>query len=519
MQRPKPVVLTILDGWGLETNREGNAIAQARKPNIDSIESRFPCSVLNCSGEAAGLPEGQMGNSEVGHLNIGAGRIVYQDFTKINVAIKDGSFFENPVLLDVIHRVKKNNSSLHFLGLVSDGGVHSHLRHLYALLDLAQMHGLSKVYIHAVLDGRDVAPANAKEYLTALKARMKSLGIGEIATVSGRYYTMDRDRRWERIEKAYRAMVFGEGEVAASSLHAVEKAYENGQTDEFVLPTVVLDEEGNPKGLIRDNDGVVFFNFRPDRTRQITRALVDENFPHFFRGESPPCIDFVCFTLYDITIDVPVAFPPDNLNLTLGEVLSRKGLRQLRIAETEKYAHVTFFFNGGIEVPYPGEDRILIPSPKVATYNLKPEMSAYEVTETVVDKIREDIYDVIIINYANPDMVGHTGILKATIEAVEVVDHCVGKVVEAVLERGGVLLLTSDHGNSEKIMELKTGQPHTAHTSNRVPFYLIGENLNVKLKEKGILADIAPTILEILDIDKPREMTGESLIIKQKLTV
>ncbi len=515
MQRPKPVVLTILDGWGLSENREGNAVALARKPNIDAIESRFPSSVLTCSGEATGLPEGQMGNSEVGHLNIGSGRIVYQDFTKINVAIRDGSFYKNPVLLDVIEKVKKNNSSLHLLGLVSDGGVHSHIRHLYALLDLAEMHGLTRVYVHAVLDGRDVPPANAKEYLTALKARMKALGVGEIATVSGRYYTMDRDRRWERVEKAYGAMVFGKGEVAASSLHAVEKAYEKGQTDEFVLPTVIYNEQGSPRGLIKDNDGVVFFNFRPDRARQITRALVDKKFPHFYRGEFPPRLHFVCFTQYDITIPAPIAFPPDNLDQTLGEVLSREGMRQLRIAETEKYAHVTFFFNGGVEKPYPGEDRILIPSPKVATYNLKPEMSAYEVTDTVVEKIIEDIYDVIILNYANPDMVGHTGILKAAVEAVEVVDHCVGRVMDAVLSRGGILLLTSDHGNSEKIVDDHTGQPHTAHTSNQVPFYLIGNRLQVGLRKTGILADIAPTILEILHIEKPREMTGQSLIIKK----
>ncbi|UNC90793.1 2,3-bisphosphoglycerate-independent phosphoglycerate mutase [Candidatus Contubernalis alkaliaceticus] len=515
MQRPKPLVLTILDGWGLETGLEGNAIALARTPNIDSYQSRYPYTSLECSGEVVGLPEGQMGNSEVGHLNIGSGRIVYQDLTKINVAIRDGSFFKNPALLNIIQQVKENKSSLHLIGLVSDGGVHSHLRHLYALLDLAKLQGLSKVYIHAVLDGRDVPPANAKEYLTDLKARTKALGIGEVATVSGRYYTMDRDRRWERIEKSYQAMVLGQGEVAASSLHAVEKAYENGQTDEFVLPTVVLNEQGVPRGLIREKDGVIFFNFRPDRARQITRALVDDKFPHFNRGEAPPRVNFVCFTLYDITIDTPVAFPPDNLTLTLGEVLSWEGLSQLRIAETEKYAHITFFFNGGLEEPYPGENRILIPSSKVATYNLKPEMSAYEVTEAVLEKIEENIYDVIVINFANPDMVGHTGILKAAIEAVEVVDCCVGRVVEAVLNRGGVVLLTSDHGNSEKMIDLQTRQPHTAHTSNRVPFFLIGDNFNIQLRGEGILADIAPTILEILNIEKPREMTGQSLIAQK----
>lgn len=512
MSRAKPVVLTILDGWGLGSNREGNAIFLAETPNIDSYGERFPFTRLRSSGEVVGLPEGQMGNSEVGHLNIGAGRTVYQDFTRISMAVRDGSFFHNPVLLDIMEKVKTNNSSLHLMGLLSDGGVHSHIEHLYALLEMAKDQGLHQVYIHAVLDGRDVPPANAKEYLTALENKVRLLGIGEVATVSGRYYTMDRDRRWERTEKAYRAYVYGEGEEAVSSLHAVEMAYHREQTDEFVFPTVIVNDKGDPKGLIRDYDGIIFFNFRPDRARQITRALIDKGFNGFPRGADHPSVYYVCFTLYDVTIEAPVAFPPEDLNLTLGEVLSREGLRQLRIAETEKYAHVTFFLNGGLEKPYPGEDRILIPSPKVATYNLKPEMSACEVTEKVLEKIREDIYDVIILNYANPDMVGHTGILEAAVKACEVVDGCVGKVASEVLGRGGVLLLTSDHGNAEKILDTVTHQPHTAHTSNDVPFYLIWENSPLRLRQGGTLADIAPTMLDILNINKPPEMTGKSLL-------
>ncbi len=515
MSRPKPVVLTIVDGWGLGRYREGNAIALAETPNIDSYQARFPCTQLRACGEAVGLPEGQMGNSEVGHLNIGAGKVVYQEFTRINLAVKDGSFFENPVLIDTIQKVKENNSSLHLMGLVSDGGVHSHIEHLYALLELAKTHDVKKVYIHSILDGRDVPPANAKKYIIDLENKARSIGVGEIATISGRYYAMDRDQRWERVEKAYRAFVYGKGEEAASSLHAIEKAYDRVETDEFVLPTVILNYDGEPRGLIKEGDGLIFFNFRPDRARHITRAFVDKNFKFFDRGPKPPQVHFVCFTLYDVTIDAPAAFPPDNINITLGETISREGLKQLRIAETEKYAHVTFFFNGGIEESFPGEDRYLIPSPKVATYNLKPEMSAYEVTEKVIEKIREDVYDLIILNYANPDMVGHTGFLEAAINSIKVIDECVGKVVEEVLTKEGVLILTSDHGNAEQMLDKETGQPHTAHTSNNVPFYLISKNNKAKLREGGTLADIAPTILEVINIKKPQEMTGDSLIIKK----
>lgn len=514
MSKDKPVVLTIMDGWGLRTDREGNAIALAETPNVDSYRERFPFTRLKASGEAVGLPEGQMGNSEVGHLNMGAGRVVYQEFTRISLAIRDRTFFQNPVLLEIINKVKENNSSLHLLGLVSDGGVHSHIEHLYALLELAKEEGLKKVYIHALLDGRDVPPANAKEYLTALKAKMKSLGVGEIATVSGRYYAMDRDNRWDRVEKAYRAFVYGEGEEAANSLHAVERAYEKGLTDEFVNPTVILNQEGTPRGLIQDKDGVIFFNFRPDRAREITRALVDKDFNYFERGENHPQVFFVCFTQYDITIDAPIAFSPEDLRFTLGEVLSLQGFRQLRIAETEKYAHVTFFFNGGVEKPFEGEERLLIPSPQVSTYNLKPEMSAYQVTDKVIEKIREGRYQVIILNYANPDMVGHTGILEAAIRAIEVVDECVGRVVEEVLSRQGVVLLTADHGNAELMIDGKTGQPHTAHTSNDVPFYYISKNCQVELYEGGGLPDVAPTLLEVLGLEKPVEMTGISLLKK-----
>ncbi len=515
MTRQKPVVLTIVDGWGLGRYREGNAIALAETPSIDSYEDRFSCTQLRACGEAVGLPQGQMGNSEVGHLNMGAGKIVYQELTRINLAIKEGSFFHNTVLLETIEKVKENNSSLHLMGLVSDGGVHSHIEHLYALLEMAKVHEVKKVYIHCILDGRDVPPASAKKYIADLENKARCTGVGELATVSGRYYAMDRDQRWERVEKAYRAYVYGKGEEAASSLHALEKAYDREETDEFVLPTVILNDDGKPRGLIKEKDGLIFFNFRPDRARHITRAFVDKEFTFFNRGPEPPRVHFVCFTLYDVTIDVPVAFPPDNIEITLGEIISREGLKQLRIAETEKYAHITFFFNGGIEEPYPGEDRCLIPSPKVATYNLKPEMSAYEVTEKVIEKIREDIYDLIILNYANPDMVGHTGFLEAAIKSIKVVDECVGKVVEEVLSREGVLFLTSDHGNAEQMLDRETGQPHTAHTSNNVPFYFICESNKTKLREGGTLADIAPTILETMSIKKPQEMTGKSLMIKK----
>lgn len=506
----RQVVLTIMDGWGINPEIEGNAIALAGTPNLDYYRQKYQFTKLQASGEGVGLPPGQMGNSEVGHLNMGAGRVVYQEFTRISLAIKRGDFFNNPVLGEVMGKVKGRGSALHLMGLLSDGGVHSHQDHLYALLEMARQQGVSRAYVHAFLDGRDVPPANARVYLKDLKCRMERLGLGTIATIGGRYYAMDRDNRWERVEKAYRSMVYGEGEVAANCLHALEKAYDRGQTDEFVMPMVILDEQGEPRGTIKSGDGVIFFNFRPDRARQITRAFVDEVFPHFPRVTAPQ-VDFVTLTRYAKNIEAPVAFPPQDLTSTLGEVLSRAGLKQLKIAETEKYAHVTFFFNGGVEKPLPGEERVLVPSPQVATYNLKPEMSALELTEKVVEKIREGVFDVMVINYANPDMVGHTGILEAAVRAVETVDRCVGRVVEELLARGGIMLLTADHGNAEQMLDRETGQPHTAHTSNPVPFYLIGNQEFSPLRE-GTLADVAPTILDILGIELPPEMTGSSLL-------
>ncbi|ACM60502.1 phosphoglycerate mutase [Caldicellulosiruptor bescii] len=509
----KPVVLIIMDGWGYNPKQEGNAVALGKTPNLDYYKKNYPYTLVGSSGMDVGLPEGQMGNSEVGHLNLGAGRIVYQEFTRITKSIKDGDFFEKEEFLMAIENCKKYNSSLHLMGLLSDGGVHSHNTHLYALLELAKRHNLEKVYVHCFLDGRDVPPSSAKIYIEELEQKMKEIGCGKIATVMGRYYAMDRDKRWERVEKAYNAMVFGEGEYASSGLEAVEKSYEKGNTDEFVIPTVVL-ENGKPVATINEHDSIIFFNFRPDRARQITRAFCDVEFDGFERKKGYFEVFFVCMTQYDVTIkNCHVAFKPENLTNTLGEYLSKLGLKQLRIAETEKYAHVTFFFNGGVEVPNVGEDRVLVPSPKVATYDLKPEMSAYEVTEALLERIEKDEYDVIICNYANGDMVGHTGILEAAIKAVEAVDSCIGKVVDKVLQKGGVAIITADHGNCEQMIDYETGEPHTAHTTNKVPLYLVGYG-NVKLRDDGILADIAPTILDILGLEKPSEMKGSSLIIK-----
>jgi 2,3-bisphosphoglycerate-independent phosphoglycerate mutase len=513
MKIPKPLILVILDGWGLGRRRNGNAIFQAHTPYYHYLLENYPVARLQASGEDVGLPEGQMGNSEVGHLNMGAGRIVYQELTRISKAIKTGDFCRNPVLLDAMAYVRKKKSSLHLLGLVSDGGVHSHIRHIFALLEMAKREAVDKVYIHAVLDGRDVAPTSAAAYLESLEERMSELKIGQIATVSGRYYTMDRDRRWERVEKAYLAMVRGVGEAAATSQHAVEAAYEKGETDEFVLPTVVLDSHGNPTAVIGADDAVIFFNFRPDRTRQIAHALTDTEFSKFARGSFAPLPKFISLTNYGEAINAAVAFPPDNPTNTLGEVLASHGLRQLRIAETEKYAHVTFFFSGGEENCFPGEDRILIPSPKVPTYNLLPEMSAREVTARVLEEIDKDSYDVIILNYANADMVGHTGILEAAIKAVETVDDCLRQVVTSVLERGGAVMVTSDHGNAEQMATGRTGRPFTAHTPNPVPYILAG-SFPYRLRKSGILADVAPTALELLQLDKPPEMTGKSLLLK-----
>lgn len=513
-QAKRPLMLVILDGWGYREAREGNAILAARTPNLDHLKEEYPWCFLEASGEAVGLPEGQMGNSEVGHLNIGAGRIVYQDLTRINLSIRKGDFFKNPAFLSAISNAKANNSSLHLMGLVSYGGVHSYMTHIYALIKLAQQKGLKKVYIHVFLDGRDVPPKAALKDIKELDAFCKENGSAKIATVSGRYYAMDRDKRWDRTKLAYDALTMGVAPYKAPDAEtAVSEAYERGETDEFVKPTVITDSEGKPEAVIRDNDSVIFFNFRPDRARQLTWAFVDEDFKYFHREKNPK-VYYVCMTQYDETLDLPIAYPPEELENVLGEVLSKQGLTQLRIAETEKYAHVTFFLNGGQEKCYEGEDRCLIPSPKIATYDLKPEMSAYEVTDELIKRIRSGKYDVIILNFANMDMVGHTGIFKAAVEAVEAVDTCVGRIQEALKEVGGVAIITADHGNAEQMENPLTGEPHTAHTSNPVKCIYAG-NDEVKALKNGKLCDLAPTLLEILKIQKPEEMTGESLIIKQ----
>jgi len=505
-----PLVLVILDGWGLSPKIEGNAIAQARKPNMDYFVKNYPHTVLSTSGEDVGLPAGQMGNSEVGHLNIGAGRIVYQEFTRITKAIRDGTFFVNEELLAAVRYVQEHGSALHLMGLLSDGGVHSHISHLFALLELASRHGLRNVFVHCFLDGRDVPPANALEYIRVLEDKLTGLGTGKIATVMGRYYAMDRDRRWERTKKAYDALTLGEGLRAAGAEEAVARSYERHETDEFVRPTVIVDKNGAPVGRVKENDAIIFYNFRPDRARQLTRAFVDEEFTGFARPVNRPRVHFTCMTLYDKTIQAPVAFAPHDLKNTLGEVLSAHGIRQLRLAETEKYAHVTFFFNGGMETPFPGEDRLLIPSPKVATYDQKPEMSAPEVTEAFLDRLASGKYQVIIMNYANADMVGHTGDLAAATKAIETVDQCLGKLVKAVLAKKGVVLITADHGNADEMLDEHSGS-HTAHTNNPAPFILINQDLNSVRLRPGRLEDIAPTILSILDLPQPPEMTGRPL--------
>ena len=505
MIKKRPVLLMILDGYGLSEEKAGNAIAAAKKPNIDGLFSTYPHSMLVSSGESVGLPEGQMGNSEVGHLNIGAGRIVYQDLTRISKSIHNGGFFKNKVLIDAIEYVKNHDSSLHFLGLLSDGGVHSHITHLYALFEMAKEQGIKKVYLHAFLDGRDVPPKSALAYIEQTEKMMKEL-VGEFATISGRYFAMDRDKRWERVEKAYDAMTGGLGVTAKSARDALKNAYDRGETDEFVTPTVIIKDK-EPVSFISDNDSIIFFNFRSDRAREITRAFKDDNFSGFIR-KSFPQINFVGLTQYDETFNVTVAFPPEHLKNILSEVLSRHHLRQLRIAETEKYAHVTFFFSGGVEVPFDGEDRILVPSPKVSTYDIQPEMSAFLVTDEVVKAISSGKYDIIILNYANCDMVGHTGVFEAAVKAVEAIDQCIGRVFEAVKKADGLLIITADHGNAEKMID-NNGGIHTAHTSNNVPFLICEKRVRVR---NGILADIAPTVLDVLGIKKPEEMIGKSLI-------
>jgi 2,3-bisphosphoglycerate-independent phosphoglycerate mutase len=505
--------LIVLDGWGCSAEARGNAIASAQTLNFNHLMESFPHTTLTASGEAVGLPEGQMGNSEVGHLNIGAGRVVYQDITRISRAIRTGEFFADEVLLQAMQEANQRQSALHLFGLLSDGGVHSHITHLFALLEMAHQMQLPRVFIHAFLDGRDVPPDSAGTYIQAVEEKCRILGTGEIATVIGRYYAMDRDHHWDRLEKAFDALVSGQGETAPDAGAAVAQSYAREVTDEFVIPTVILDDQGNPRGRVKSGDVVIFYNYRADRAREITRAFVDRDFSGFERRGGYPDVDYVCMTQYDATIQAPVVFPPKSVNHTLGEVLSASGLKQLRIAETEKYAHVTFFFNGGVEIPCPGEDRILIPSPNVATYDLKPEMSAPEVTERVLKEIEQDKYDVIILNYANADMIGHTGIFKAAVEGVEVVDNCLGQVATAILKKNGIALVTSDHGNAEQMLEPNGHDPHTAHTTNRVPLILAGESYRGStLRQDGALEDIAPTILEILRIPQPSEMTGHSLL-------
>jgi len=503
----KPTLLMILDGFGIRTEVCGNAVIKAQKENLDKLFATYPHTTIGASGMDVGLPSGQMGNSEVGHLNMGSGRIVYQELTKITKEISDGSFDLNIALNQAMTFANDHKSSLHLIGLLSDGGVHSHIDHLIALIDLAKIKQVKEVYVHAFLDGRDTPPRSAQVYIDKLEAHMNTVGLGEIVTISGRYYGMDRDNRWQRVQLAYDAMTIGAGEKAASASEALEMAYARGENDEFVLPTVLV----NPAICISEQDAIIMFNFRPDRAREITRCFVDPLFEGFKRLKVYTDLCYVCLTQYDLSMpSVSVAFSPQSLNNTLGEYLSRLNLKQLRIAETEKYAHVTFFFNGGVEKPYPGEDRILVPSPKVATYDLQPEMSAYQVTEKVVAAIKTNAYDVIVLNFANPDMVGHTGILSAAIKAIETIDVCVRKVVDAVLDQGGQLILTSDHGNAEKMLDEQC-KPFTAHTLSPVPFMIIGAP-PLTLRAHGILADVAPTLLALMGLDAPKEMTGKSLI-------
>ncbi len=500
----KPLVLMILDGFGIAPT-DGNAIAAAKKPNLDKIFAENPHTQIGASGMDVGLPDGQMGNSEVGHTNIGAGRIVYQELTRITKSAQDGDMDKNPALVKAMENAKNNGKALHFMGLLSDGGVHSHNSHLYALLEMAKRMGLEKVFVHCFMDGRDVPPSSGKDYVAQLLKKMEEIGVGKVATVMGRYYAMDRDNRWERVEKAYAAMVYGEGEHADCPLCAMQNSYDKEVTDEFVIPTVCKGAEP-----ISEGDSVIFYNFRPDRAREITRTLVDPDFTGFERKKGFFPLTYVCMTQYDATMpNVDVAYKPESLDNTFGEYISNKGLTQLRIAETEKYAHVTFFFNGGVEKQYPGEDRILVKSPAVATYDLQPEMSAYEVTDKMVEAVKSGKYDALILNYANCDMVGHTGVFEAAVKAVEAVDTCVGRVVEAVKEMGGCVLLTADHGNADRMVDTD-GSPFTAHTTNPVPFCVI--NHPCELREGGRLADIAPTMLKILGLPQPAEMTGESII-------
>ena len=518
--RPRPFVLIIMDGWGINPRKEGNAIALARTPNLDKLAKDWPHTAIRTSGEAVGLPEGQMGNSEVGHQNIGAGKRVLQDYTRVNESIKDGSFFQNPALLKAVEHVKKNGSRLHICGLLGDGGVHAHETHLEALLRLANMHDIENVYIHSFTDGRDTSPTGGVEFMRHLQARAQEIGgehAAKVGTVSGRYYAMDRDNRWDRTALAYFAMTRAEGVRATSATGAIEQSYEQGVTDEFIVPTVVMEDQ-QPVAVVTAGDALIHYNFRPDRARQLTKAFVLEELPpqaqgKFDRGPRLENLQYVMMTAYEEGLDAAVAYRADEVEMPLARVISEQGLRQFHTAETEKYAHVTYFINGRRETPFPGEDRLLVPSPKVPTYDLQPEMSAAGVTDTAVEQIRSGDYDLIVMNYANADMVGHTGVLEAAIKAVEVVDSGVGRIVEATLAMGGGLLITADHGNAEQLIDYATGKPFTAHTTFPVPLYLVVPNLaQVRLRNDGILADVAPTILDVLGIPQPGDMTGRTLI-------
>ena len=511
----KPTVLMLLDGYGLNDKTEGNAVAEAKTPVMDSLMRDCPFVKGNASGLAVGLPDGQMGNSEVGHLNMGAGRIVYQELTRITKEIEDGVFFENEALVAAMENCRKNHSDLHLFGLLSDGGVHSHNTHMYALLEMAKRNGIENVYLHAFLDGRDTPPASGKDFVKEAMEKMDEIGVGQVATVMGRYYVMDRDNRWDRVEKAYNALVLGEGEEAACGLCAVQNSYDKDETDEFVKPTVIMKDD-KPVATVKEKDSIIFYNFRPDRAREITRAFCDDKFDGFERKNGFFPTTFIAFTEYDVTIpNKIVAFHKVEITNTFGEFLAKKGLKQLRTAETEKYAHVTFFFNGGIEEPNEGEERLLVNSPKVATYDLQPEMSAYKVCDGLVDAIRSDKYDVIIINFANPDMVGHTGIEDAAIKAVEAVDECVGRAVEAIKEVDGQMFICADHGNAEQLVDYDSGAPFTAHTINPVPFILVNYDDKYTLREGGCLADIAPTLIQMMGLQQPEEMTGKSLLVEK----
>jgi len=512
MSQDNLAALIILDGYGIRDEKMGNAVQQANTPNFDRFWNKYAHNQLTASGEAVGLPEGQMGNSEVGHLNIGAGRIVYQSLTRVNLSIKDGEFFEKEAFLKSINHAKEKNKALHLFGLLSDGGVHSHINHLFALLKLAKDENLEKVYVHAFLDGRDVGPQTAREYIEQTEEKMKEYGVGQFATISGRYYSMDRDKRWDRVKKAYDAMVYGEGPSYRDPYEVINDSYENGIHDEFVIPSVITDENGEPVGKVEDEDSIIFYNFRPDRAIQISRTFANEDFHDFDRGENvPKDLDFVMLTNFSETVDGYVAYNPVNLDNTVGEVLAQHDMKQLRIAETEKYPHVTFFMSGGREEEFPGEKRVLINSPKVATYDLQPEMSAYEVTEALLKELDAKEHNGIILNFANPDMVGHSGKLEPTIKAIETVDECLGKIVDKIVELGGHAIITADHGNSDEVITLE-GDPMTAHTTNPVPVIVTKDN--IELRDGGILADLSPTLLDLLNVEQPEEMTGTSLIKK-----